>query len=302
MMQDTESDKETAGKSMPSDPAPETPTQPVAKKEIVRNPEEQEKLRAAVFEVAMAKRGRDQDPVEAEQVSNILTEQSIKTAESLGLEVPAEYMSEVQGLLNIVNNREQTGLTMIDDTLRVIRENDDPRALYAAMVAITRSFGQRDGIEAPPAEEIREFVELVSKIKTGAVGDDDPHQRLEEFERIMFDVNEIREGKLETEVYPADSLEEMLTGQIASIIESVEGGAPGGVQSITTESIIPQYVKGKKSSAPWHKVPREMQTQIRAGMHAAVKHFPGSQVQIEDFGGEGKNDIGPVITFKKQEG
>lgn len=162
---------------------------------------------------------------------------------------------------------------------------------------MARLWDDRGKIEAPPEDEIAAIIELARKVMAGKDAESDPLSAVETFEKIMFDMNEVREKNLEMEDIPAENIEEMFTGQIGELIEAGKAGTPDGVQSITTEDIIPQYYKGKKGPVPWYKVSREIQTQIRVGMHAAVKHFPDDVVQINDFGGEGKNDVGPIIIF-----
>lgn len=108
-------------------PIPEPLGVPLAAKpEVVQTPEQREKLRATVFEIAMAKRGKGQDKEEAERISNLLADHSIKAAETLGLEIPTEYLSNVHQLLTSINSREGVGITLTDDTTRIIRSAENP--------------------------------------------------------------------------------------------------------------------------------------------------------------------------------
>lgn len=277
-------------------PAPETLIQPpTTKAEIVRTPEEQERLRAVVGRVAMSERGKffEEYRAENEAAAEFLTVNSLKVAEARGLDVPAEYLDNVQSMIDKLNENAGTGITMNEYVIDKIAEAkpEDLPALYVELVDISKPFAERGQTAPPSAEEIAEFVQAAGVVIDGRSAEDDPLGRVRELREIMFDVEGTRRDEDGESTLPADDIEATLDATISDIIES---GNKTGVDSITSEDLIAityANLKKKKVPASWEKVPRDIRTNIELAVQRVKEDHPGD-IDVMS------SSVGPIITFR----
>ncbi|MEI8060673.1 MAG: hypothetical protein WCG99_00030 [Candidatus Berkelbacteria bacterium] len=268
------------------------------KKEIVRTPEAQERLINVVGRVSMSQRGKffEEYRAENEAAADFLTRNSLKVAEARGLDIPAEYLDNVQTMIDRLNEKSGTGLTMNEDAIAkiVAASPEDLPGLYKELLVIVTPFDDRENLSTPEAAEIAGFIEAAKAVIDRRDEEDRPLDRVRELCEIMFDVEGTRRDEDGESVLPADDIEVTLFAHVDDIVDS---GNETGVNSITSEDLITlaySNLKKKKVPTSWAKVPRDIRTNIELAVQR-VKEDHADNIDVLN------TSEGPIITFKPVE-
>lgn len=282
-------------------PTVEQPTRPQpAKIEKVMTPEEREQLREVVNQISIVERGNYNKDYTAEnmEAADFVTKNSLDVVEARGFVVPTEYLQNVHQMIEAINQKEGVILTMNSDVLSVIQNSEpgDLTGLYAKILDIQRPFAERGTTPPPPESEISDFLALAKEVIDGRE-QNDQLSKVAEFKTIMFDVEGTRREKDGT--LPADDIEALLLEYVSDMIEK----PIDGVDSLTSEDLIAMTyanLKKKKVPASWAKTPRDIRTNIELAVSRTAKEFKG-KIEVHNFGGEGDSNVGPIITFIKEQ-